>query len=266
MWARLASPDAALIEAALEETARSTCHSDPRSIDERRAKALTALVTHTALACACGESDCPGERRADAAPTKNAVVYVIADEKSVDAAEADSLHTDPPGLADDPTEPTDEDADNADDTGVATPTPEAARSPQRCAAPPAFVFGGGILPTPLLGAILERATIREVRHPGDAPPEPRYAPSRALCEFVRCRDLTCRFPGCDKPAQFCDLDHTVPYPVGPTHPSNLKCLCRFHHLLKTFWNGVKGWRDRQLPDGRGFGRPYWLETTLQWPL
>jgi hypothetical protein len=41
----------------------------------------------------------------------------------------------------------------------------------------------------------------------------------------------------------------VAYPIGPTHPSNLKCLCRFHHLLKTFWNGPKGWRDRQLPDG-----------------
>ena len=70
-----------------------------------------------------------------------------------------------------------------------------------------------------------------------------------MADFVRCRDLTCRFPGCDKPAQVCDLDHTVAYPVGPTHPSNLKCLCRFHHLLKTFWNGATGWRDRQLPDG-----------------
>ena len=27
--------------------------------------------------------------------------------------------------------------------------------------------------------------------------------------------------------------------------SNLKCLCRKHHLLKTFW----GWLDRQRPDG-----------------
>jgi hypothetical protein len=24
---------------------------------------------------------------------------------------------------------------------------------------------------------------------------------------------------------------------------------RYHHLLKTFWSGVNGWRDRQLPDG-----------------
>jgi hypothetical protein len=31
----------------------------------------------------------------------------------------------------------------------------------------------------------------------------------------------------------------------------LKCTSasRCHHLLKTFWNGVRGWRDRQLSDG-----------------
>jgi hypothetical protein len=40
--------------------------------------------------------------------------------------------------------------------------------------------------------------------------------------------------------------HTIPYADGgPTHPSNLKSLCRKHHLLKTFW----GWRDKQLADG-----------------
>jgi hypothetical protein len=40
------------------------------------------------------------------------------------------------------------------------------------------------------------------------------------------RDLTCRFPGCDHPAEFADIDHTIPYPLGLTHASNLKCLCR----------------------------------------
>ena len=92
--------------------------------------------------------------------------------------------------------------------------------------------------------LAEGATIREVEIPPDAA-EPRYRPSAKLAEFVRCRDLTCRFPGCDRPAQACDLDHTVPYPAGPTHPSDLKCLCRFHHLLKTF----HGWTDHQYPDG-----------------
>ena len=83
-------------------------------------------------------------------------------------------------------------------------------------------------------------------HPADAAPEAGYLPSLALADFVRCRDLTCRFPGCDRPAPGCDIDHTVPYADGgPTHASNLTCLCRLHHLLKTFW----GWFDQQLPDG-----------------
>ncbi len=44
-----------------------------------------------------------------------------------------------------------------------------------------------------------------------------------------------------------DIDHTIPWPAGPTHPSNNKAYCRKHHLLKTFW---PGWSDRQDPDGR----------------
>jgi hypothetical protein len=78
-----------------------------------------------------------------------------------------------------------------------------------------------------------------------AEPESEYHPSRGLADFVRCRDLTCRAPGCDKPAMQCDIDHTVPWPYGSTDASNLKLLCRDHHILKTFW----GWRDQQLPDG-----------------
>ncbi|MCV7112401.1 HNH endonuclease signature motif containing protein [Mycolicibacterium setense] len=85
----------------------------------------------------------------------------------------------------------------------------------------------------------------EPSQPADAG-EPGYRPSAALSEFIRWRDLTCRFPGCDAPAQRCDIDHSVPYPLGPTHPSNNKLYCRAHHLLKTF---STGWTDRQLPDG-----------------
>ena len=50
------------------------------------------------------------------------------------------------------------------------------------------------------------------------PPEPGYVPSKALADFVRCRDLTCRWPGCDRPATDCDLDHTIPYADGRAHP------------------------------------------------
>ncbi|MCV7009392.1 HNH endonuclease, partial [Mycobacterium gordonae] len=70
--------------------------------------------------------------------------------------------------------------------------------------------------------------------------------SSALADFVRARDLTCRWPGCEVPATACDVDHTLPYAQGgPTHAGNLKCYCRTHHLMKTFW----GWTDHQLPDG-----------------
>ncbi|MFC7675730.1 HNH endonuclease signature motif containing protein [Mycolicibacterium sp. GCM10028919] len=105
----------------------------------------------------------------------------------------------------------------------------------------------GLLPTELITKLARDARLRPLHHPGAAAPaECGYRPSRALADFVRCRDVTCRFPGCDRPGFGCDLDHTIPYAAGgPTHPSNLKCLCRFHHLAKTFW----GWRDEQLPDG-----------------
>lgn len=114
---------------------------------------------------------------------------------------------------------------------------------------PAYVPGYGPLPAEALRDLAKTALARTVRHPGDARAEPRYRPSAALADFVRFRDLTCRFPGCDVPAEFCDIDHTVPYPFGPTHASNLKCMCRHDHLLKTFYTGPRGWGDRQFPDG-----------------
>jgi hypothetical protein len=69
--------------------------------------------------------------------------------------------------------------------------------------------------------------VRPTIHPGNrVAPESGYRPSAALDMFVRCRDMTCRFPNCDQPAECCDVDHTIPYPLGLMHPSNLKCLCR----------------------------------------
>ena len=111
---------------------------------------------------------------------------------------------------------------------------------------PGYLYGADtLIPAELLREVAAAARLRPLIHPGVAAPERGYRPSRSLADFVRARDLTCRAPGCDRPATDCDLDHTVPYPHGPTHASNLKALCRFHHILKTFW----GWRDQQLPDG-----------------
>ena len=59
-----------------------------------------------------------------------------------------------------------------------------------------------------------------------------YAPPGPLADHVRARDRTCRFPTCRQPAATADLDHTVPYPNGPTSDTNLAVLCRHHHRLK----------------------------------
>ncbi|BDE00297.1 HNH endonuclease signature motif containing protein [Mycolicibacterium fortuitum subsp. fortuitum] len=115
---------------------------------------------------------------------------------------------------------------------------------------PGYLPGHGILPAESVRDLAGRAKIKPVRLPGDTGQadnaEPGYRPSAALSEFIRWRDLTCRFPGCDAPAERCDIDHTAPWPLGPTHPSNTKLYCRAHHLIKTF---CPGWSDRQYPDG-----------------
>ncbi len=47
------------------------------------------------------------------------------------------------------------------------------------------------------------------------------------------------------PPTHCDLDHTRPWPAGPTSPENLAALCRRHHRLKQ----TGRWRPTLDPDG-----------------
>ncbi len=130
--------------------------------------------------------------------------------------------------------------------GAAAPEP----TPMPCSST-TVLTGGGVIPAPLLAELKRMgAVIQPVLNPIDLTAVPGYRPSTAQQRFVRTRDLTCCFPGCNRPAEYCDVDHTIPYGAnGLTHPGNLKCLCRKHHLLKTFWIGPGGWSDEQLPDG-----------------
>jgi hypothetical protein len=113
-------------------------------------------------------------------------------------------------------------------------------------APGSLVGAEGLITPELLAELATSATLVPLIHPGDAAPENGYVPSKALADFVRCRDLTCRWPGCDEPAVNCDIDHSIPYAQGgKTHAANLNCKCRSHHLAKTFL----GWQEKQLADG-----------------
>jgi hypothetical protein len=92
----------------------------------------------------------------------------------------------------------------------------------------------GLIPAQMVAELARTASLQPLLAPTDGP-EPRCAPSARLADFVRCRDLTCRAPGCDRPAVDCDLDHTVAYSDGGrTHASNLKALCRRHYFQKAF--------------------------------
>lgn len=93
-------------------------------------------------------------------------------------------------------------------------------------------------------------------HPGkqcscpvlSAPPAvDRYTPSAGQRRFLVTRDRTCRHPGCSVSAGWADLDHVVAHGAGGvTDCSNLCCLCRRHHRLKTH---ADGWTHTMSDDG-----------------
>ena len=84
---------------------------------------------------------------------------------------------------------------------------------------PGFEPGSdSLIPAEILRELAAAAKCLPIIPPRGAVAEPGYTRSRALADFVRCRDLTCRAPGCDRPAVGCDLDHTVPYDDGGVPP------------------------------------------------
>ncbi|MFD1847761.1 HNH endonuclease signature motif containing protein [Arthrobacter flavus] len=66
-----------------------------------------------------------------------------------------------------------------------------------------------------------------------------YRVPQDLKDAVRVRDGTCRHPGCNRLAVFCELDHTTPWSHGgKTSYGNLASLCKRHHMFKTdgYWH------------------------------
>lgn len=193
------------VETRLAELAAGVCRHDPRSSDQRRSDAIHAMADNRPLCCECGRDDCPMRSATPPEPLP-VVVNVIAERDTV--------------LGD----------------GKAA----------------GYVTGFGVIDAEQVRDLADQGTMRLVSEPQvDAAAARRYQPTVSVQRWVRCRDLTCRFPGCEHPAENCDMDHTVPFdhndPTrgGQTVPGNLKCLCRFHHRLKTFG----GWNDVQYPDG-----------------
>jgi NAD(P)H-dependent FMN reductase len=74
-----------------------------------------------------------------------------------------------------------------------------------------------------------------------------YEPTAAQRRFTTTRDRRCRTPNCGQRAGWADHDHVVPHAEGGrTTCTNLCCLCRSHHRLKTF---ARGWTFSMEADG-----------------
>ncbi len=67
----------------------------------------------------------------------------------------------------------------------------------------------------------------------------RYEVSGPLRRLIVARDRACRFPGCGRRADACQIDHAEPWDDGgASDRRNLGALCTRHHQLKTHG----GWR------------------------
>jgi hypothetical protein len=71
--------------------------------------------------------------------------------------------------------------------------------------------------------------------------EDRYTPSRKLKHLIRARTARCAAPGCGAQAITSEIDHTVPYPAGPSCQCNTGPLCKRHHHAKH----APGWHLQQ---------------------
>jgi len=92
-----------------------------------------------------------------------------------------------------------------------------------------------------------------------------YRPPKELRDYLVARDRRCRFPGCRRRAQACDVDHTVRTRTGRPRRATARALCRRHHRMKTHG----GWHLELSPDGMctwtaPTGRVYIEQPHDQW--
>ena len=77
--------------------------------------------------------------------------------------------------------------------------------------------------------------------------------------ILKLRDGTCRFPGCERPAERCECDHATSWCAGGrTDLANLGPLCKHHHQLKTHcgWQIIASYPDGSCTWRSPLGRTY----------
>ncbi|HJQ42662.1 MAG TPA: DUF222 domain-containing protein, partial [Jatrophihabitantaceae bacterium] len=194
LYAFLSAEDYAALMAQVEREARTLIPGDTRTLEQRRADALVALVVDGALPSS--DPDCPKP-----AQRPTAVNVITIDESTL------------AGVDDEPAE-------------LAGHGPISAEHARALATRPGTVLRE--LRVDGFGRLLQYGTDR----PGtdlDYARSTRTAPAD-LDRYIRARDVTCRFPHCTRPAATAELDHITPWSDGgTTSAANLHALCARHH-------------------------------------
>ncbi len=267
LWALLSAPDATAAYQRLCQLARALGADDPRGMDARRADLLVDLLTGRRCATTGtpeGEDpddgdDCPGGD-CDCAPTGDGA-------GRGDAGHGDAGHRDGCGTmpavrdSDSPGHGSPADGGRGSGGHRCSAGPGAAKPLVHVIVPitmlmglddtPAELVGHGPIPADLAREIAAVGTWRRLLTDPQSGAlldygTTTYTPPAALAAHVRARDLYCRSPICRHRAATADLDHTIPYPDGPTSHTNLYAGCRHDHRTKTL---APGWHVDQHPDG-----------------
>lgn len=242
----LPAPAATALDQACEAAARGARTSgDPRTLDQLRADALTTMAETALITGHIGLAE--GTEEHFRFNPAHARVHITATQQAQqgqrDITLADALaweiHT-PTGT--NASTGTEAGTSTGAGTGVGSEAPvspyqeiQAPRTSRPGIDAPELV-GYGAIPVEMVPRLSTQRWIITSTPPDltdPPPPAPGYRPTAELDRYVRLRDQTCQAPGCAVPARRCDLDHTHPYPQGPTSADNLRALCRFHHRLKT---------------------------------
>jgi len=276
--AYLPAADALAVKTALDALARTGGSEDPRSFDQRRADALSAIFW---AVCEAGEAPLHPEHLgaggegspgtgAGRDPDAEGAISAGADGRGLDGRGADAGGADGRGADAATAKRASTDAEPGAISDGAGPGPAplwrrlATRGRHRAHLhvtvsgttllglddEPGDLAGYGPIPADVAREIARDATWRAVLTDArlgtvTAVGENSYRPGAVLSRDVMARDRTCTFPGCSQPAYRCDLDHRRPFDAtlpahDQTHKDNLHALCRFHHNLKT----LHGWVPR----------------------
>ena len=231
LWALFTATDAAAGWQLLTRLARSLGPQDPRGLDERRADLLVDLITGRLtvtqepdpldpdLDAGAGQENAAGAEAGESAAT-GAVAEHVAGSRTGSDSGAGSPAAAPAG--------------GSPLVHIVVGLGTLAGSHDV----PAELVGYGPIPTDLARAAAAHAVWKRlVTDPlsGALLDHGRstYRPPAALHDYIVARDVTCRFPTCNRRAIDADLDHLHRWSDGgSTDQANLHGLCGPHHLIK----------------------------------